>query len=159
MIPGAPDSRIDVIANDTAARWIARAVETPVGRLDVCQVAAGTTAPSLGDLVGGAMASFAARGDRSSRAIDPVFVDDDTFELFRRTVERSGDLLFARVLASTRPFLPVLSFPKVYETRLAERCWGGPLPHPPWPSLLEKVIDFGCARGWTDAPEHEVAHV
>jgi hypothetical protein len=32
------------------------------------------------------------------------------------------------------------------------------LPHPAWSSVLEKVIDFGCARGWTDAPEQEVAH-
>src|SRR5436309_987355 len=45
MIPGAPESSIDVIANDVAARWIARAAVTRVDGLDVCHVAAGPGAP------------------------------------------------------------------------------------------------------------------
>jgi len=159
MIPGAPESPIDVIANDVAARWIARAAVTPVDGLEVCHVAAGPGAPSLGDLVEAAIACFIAGGDRSGRVIRPVFVDRETFDLFRRSVEQSGDVLFTRVLASTRAFLPVLAYPKVYRTERAERCWGGPLPHPEWRSVLEKVIQFGCVQGWTDARGEEAAHV
>ena len=44
MVPAADDSRIDLIATDVAARWLARAAGQAVEGLEVCQVAAGDRA-------------------------------------------------------------------------------------------------------------------
>ena len=101
------------------------------------------------------------RIDKSWLVLDSIenAEHDRCVDLFRRSVAQSGDLLFTRVLESTAAFLPMLLYPKVYETARAEQCWGGPLPHPDWRPVLEKVIDFGCAHGWNDAGKDEVAHV
>jgi nucleoside-diphosphate-sugar epimerase len=158
MMPGSPGSRIDVIATDVAAKWIARAALREVERLDVCHIAAGTEAPTLADLLDAAIERLRLRG--RGRPLDmPLIVDRHTFELFRQSVERSGDLIFTRVLDAAAAFLPLLLYSKVFETERAEQCWGGPLPHPDWRSVLARVIDFGCANNWKDARATEEVHV
>jgi nucleoside-diphosphate-sugar epimerase len=158
MIPGAPGARIDAIATDVAARWIAHAAVTPVAPrdahgVDVCHVAAGQQAVPLEALLAAAVAEFRRhRPEWSRRQIEPpAIVDRETFALFQRSAAASGDALFARVLESVQSFLPALLSPKVYETARAERCWGGPLPHPDWRETLAKVIEFGCAAQWSRA--------
>jgi nucleoside-diphosphate-sugar epimerase len=95
MMPGAPGSRIDVIANDVAARWIAHAVLQDVNGLDVCHVAAGRGAPTLDDLLNVAVERL--RRHAGGRPVDkPLIVDRHTFELFGDTVQLSGDVLFTR---------------------------------------------------------------
>jgi hypothetical protein len=89
----------------------------------------------------------------------PLIVDRQTFDLFRRSVERSGDLIFTRVLDAAAAFLPLLLYSKVFATERAEQCFGGRLPHPAWQTVLAKVIDFGCANNWKDARPREVVHV
>jgi hypothetical protein len=158
MMPGTPGCRIDVIANDVAAQWIARAALQDVERLDVCHVAAGAQAPALEALLTAAVERLRLCGH--GRPLDvPLIVDRETFELFRRSIERSGDLLFSQVLNTAATFLPLLLYAKVFETDCAERCWGGPLPHPDWRTVLARVIDFGCANHWNDEQAAEAAHV
>jgi nucleoside-diphosphate-sugar epimerase len=157
MMPGAPGCRIDVIANDVAAKWMARASLQDVERLDVCHVAAGAQAPALEALLTAAVERLRSGGH--GRPVDvPLIVDRETFDLFRQSIERSGDLLFTRVLNTAATFLPLLLYAKVFETDRAERCWGGPLPHPDWRTVLARVIDFGCAHHWSDE-QAQVSHV
>ena len=158
MMPGTPGSRVDVIANDVAARWIARAALQDVEGLEVCHVAAGAQAPALEPLLNAAVERLRVCGHRQRLDV-PLIVDFETFELFRRSVERSGDLLFTGVLNAAAAFLPLLLYAKVFETGRAERCWGGPLPHPDWRTVLTRVIDFGCAHHWTDGQAQEATHV
>ena len=160
MVPGTATSRIDVIANDVAAAWIARVVAQPVERLEVSHVAAGAHAVPLDELLSTALRYLQIREPRSGRNFDPPpIVDRETFELFQQSVARSGDRLFTSVLDSTRAFLPALLYPKVFVTDHAEQRWGGPLPHPDWRSTLEKVIDFGCGLQWRDAGRKEELYV
>jgi hypothetical protein len=160
MVPGTATSQIDIIANDVAAAWIARVMAQPVECLEVAHVAAGAHAAPLDELISTALRCLQIRAPRSGRTVDPPpVVDRETFELFQQSVARSGDRLFTSVLESTRAFLPALLHPKVFVTDHAERCWGGPLPHPDWRSTLEKVIDFGCAVGWRDAARKEELYV
>jgi nucleoside-diphosphate-sugar epimerase len=158
MMPGTPGGRIDVIANDVAARWIARAALQDVDGLDVCHVAAGAAAPALEALLTAAVERLQLYGHGRPLTV-PLIVDRETFELFRRSIERSGDLLFTRVLNAAAAFLPLLLYSKVFETTRAERCWGGPLPHPDWRTVLNYVIDFGCSHRWNDAQATGFAHV
>jgi hypothetical protein len=152
MVPGTEHSPIDLIGTDTAARWIARAATQDVGHPEVCHVAAGRESPSLGEFLDTAAAHFRTRhkGWARGQITRPIVVDRDTFDLFQRTAARSSDLLFTRVLESAGSFVPALLYPKVYQTARAEGCWGGPLQVSGWQETLAKVIDFGCARHWSD---------
>jgi thioester reductase-like protein len=150
MLPAVEESRVDLMATDVAARWIARAAACPAERLEVCHVAAGDRAIAIHELLHAAVAHLRDRiaGWNSGQIEAPVIVDAATFDLFERSVGQSGDALFARVLASARSFFPSLLYPKVYQTARAEQVWGGPLPLSDWRSTLGKVIEFGCARDW-----------
>ena len=122
MMPGVSGSTIDIIANDVAAQWIARAALTEVERLDVCHVAAGIQAPTFVALLGATIERL--RLHSGGRPLDvPLIVDRQTFDLFRRSVERSGDLIFTRVLDAAAAFLPLLLYSKVFATERAEQCF------------------------------------
>jgi nucleoside-diphosphate-sugar epimerase len=158
MMPGVAGTTIDAIATDVPAKWIARAVLREVDALDVCHVAAGAGAPTLVELLEAAVERL--RLHARGRPLDaPLLVDRSTFDLFRRSVEQSGDAILGRVLDSAAAFLPLLLYPKVFATERAEQCWGGRLPHPAWQTVLGRTIDFGCANNWKDAPATEGSHV
>jgi nucleoside-diphosphate-sugar epimerase len=150
MLPAVDGSRVDLIATDVAARWIARAAARPAEGLEVCHIAAGDQAIAIRELIDAAVAHLRDRaaGWNCGQIEAPAIVDAVTFELFERSVGHSGDPLFARVLEGARSFFPSLLYPKVYQTAGAERLWGGPLPLSDWRSTLGKVIDFGCAHDW-----------
>jgi len=150
MLPAIDGSRVDLMATDVAARWIARTAACPVERLDVCHVAAGEHAIPIHELVDAAVAHLrdTVSGWTCGQIEPPVMVDAATFELLERSVRQSGDALFGRVLEGASTFFPALLYPKVYDTARAEQLWGGPLPLSDWRSTLAKVIDFGCARDW-----------
>jgi nucleoside-diphosphate-sugar epimerase len=150
MLPAADGSRVDLIATDVAARWIARAATRRVEGVEVCHVAAGDGAIPIQELVAAAVAHLrdSVPEWRNGQLEAPVIVDAATFDLFERCVRRSGDALFGRVLEAAGSFFPALLHPKVYQTTRAEQLWGGPLPLSDWRTTLGRVIDFGCARGW-----------
>jgi long-chain acyl-CoA synthetase len=137
LVPGTPETLVDLISSDVAADWLARAAAQDPPRPEVCHVSLGDAAIAIENLL-----SAAATRHR------PLLVDRGTFDLFQRMVEQSGDLLFARVNASAGAVLPGLVYPKRFATAEAERCWGGSLPHPDWMAALKQVMAFGRARRW-----------
>jgi thioester reductase-like protein len=162
MLPATDGSRVDLIATDVAARWIARVAGRPCERLEVCHVAAGDRAIPIRDLVSAAVTHLRERVPewKSGQIQAPVIVDAATFDLFERSITQTGDALFSRILEGARFFFPALLYPKVYDTAHAERLWGGPLPLSDWRVTLGHVIDFGCARDWRSPRRvSEHAHV
>jgi nucleoside-diphosphate-sugar epimerase len=159
MLPATDGSRVDLIATDVAARWIARVAGLPVDRLDVCHVAAGDRAIPIRDLLSAAVTHLRERMPawKSGHIEAPVICDATTFDLFERSIAQTGDALFSRVLEGARFFFPALLYPKVYDTAQAERLWGGPLPLSDWNATLGHVIDFGCSRDWR-SPRRVSAH-
>jgi nucleoside-diphosphate-sugar epimerase len=159
MVPGTSTTPVDVISTDVAAAWLARAAAQIPRELEICHVARGAHAIPLGALLDFlAPALGDARGDRPRTVQQPLLVDDTVFQSFNRMVSLSGDALLTRVQASAAALLPSLLFPKVYDTTHAERCWGGPLPHPDWQSHFERVIAFGRANRWGFSPVTDVCH-
>jgi nucleoside-diphosphate-sugar epimerase len=144
MVPGVPGASVDLIATDVAAHWLARAVSLPPAGVDVCQVAAGSQAPSLDALLDTAVAHLRTHVPawKAGQIAPPTIVDRVTFNLFARAVADSGDALFAKVLGAASSFFATLLYPKVFETAASERVWVGPLPVGDWQSTLEKVIEF-----------------
>lgn len=162
MIPAVDGSRVDLIATDVAARWLARAVACPPDGLDVCHVAAGASAIPVADLVHTAVAHLrqTTSGWSGGQIESPLIVDTPTFKAFERCIRESGDVLFGRVLDSALSFFPALLYPKVYDTARAESLWGGPLPLSDWRSTLRAVIDFGTSCNWrVPAAVRERVHV
>ena len=160
MVPGRPDTRVDLIATDVAARWIARAAMTEVVQGGVYHVAAGWNAPVLYDLLECVIDHLQTMSayPNERRIERPLVVDAGTFAMFRRSVEQTGDRLLNRVLSSTDTFLPGLLYPKVYETRRAEAVWGGPLPLSDWRTTVRQVIDFGRVNRWYMPRGREARH-
>lgn len=144
MIPATAESRLDLISTDVAAAWLARACARPVDRVDLCHVALGAERVPLPMLLETVIPLLATE-DRQ-RTMRPMLVDPSVFHSFNRMVRVSGDALFLRVQESAAAVLPALLHPKTYDTRNAERCWGGPLPHPDWKLLVERVVRFGRER-------------
>lgn len=158
MLPAAPGARVDMISTDVAARWIARAAGGGVGGPQVCHVTAGARAIPLNDLMRIAVGALREHAAERTVLEQPLLVEPGVFELFRQSIEQSGDLLFTRVLRSAGAFLPALSHPKTFHMENAEACWGGPLPHPDPQTLVERVVDFGCRHGWGLGGAREAAH-
>ena len=146
MVPGTPTTPVDIISTDVAAAWLARAARRDPRGVEICHVSLGRDGIPLGALLDAVTALLDRTG--GTRAIRPLLVDEDVFGSFNRMVQLSGDALLASVQASAAAVLPALLHPKVYETANAERCWGGPLPHADWRSMLTRVIAFGTAQGW-----------
>ena len=152
MIPGSADTPVDLISTDVAASWIARAATLDPRALEVCHVALGRDGIPLGRLLDAVLPLVNPRVQR------PLLVDAGVFSTFNSMVRLSGDALLARVQESAAAVLPSLLHPKVYETTEAERCWGGPLPHPEWRAMLARVIEFGKLQRWGFAPAVEACH-
>jgi nucleoside-diphosphate-sugar epimerase len=150
MVPGTPESPVDLIATETAARFLARAARVAPAGVEVNQVAAGRRALPLAELIERTTAEFRRRLDpwRRGQFDRPLIVDRETFELFRGSVRQSGDVLMGQVLESVASFLPALLHPKTYATARAEAVWGGPLPLSDIRDTLTRVIDWGLTTGW-----------
>lgn len=154
VVPATEGARIDLIATDVAARWLARAAGQAVDGLEVCHVAAGDRVIPLQELLECAVWHLRARllGWSDGQIEPPAIVDAATFRRFERAAAATGDVPLAHVLEAAGSFLPALLYPKVYQTGRAERVWGGPLPLSDWRSTLGKIIEFGNAHGWRRRP-------
>jgi nucleoside-diphosphate-sugar epimerase len=150
MIPASADSRLDLISTDIAAAWLSRASARPPGHLDICHVALGPNRIPLEPLLDSVLPMLA-RDDRT-RPLRPLLVDPSVFQAFSDMVRVSGDALFTRVQQSAAAILPTLLYPKTYDTSHAERCWGGPLPHPDWTVLMTRVVEFVRRRSSVELP-------
>jgi nucleoside-diphosphate-sugar epimerase len=150
MIPGSPSCPVDLIPSETAVAFLALATKRPPSGVEVHQVAAGSQAPTLEELIGFLVALFRDTHDgwRRGQITRPPIVDAAAFAAFRRSVIQSRDRLLIQVMESVDAFLPGLLYPKIYETNHAENFWGGPLPLTDWRRLLQGVVQFWFRTDW-----------
>jgi hypothetical protein len=152
LVPGLPEARGDVIATETAARCLTRAVLAPEHHggwgqtpAPIWHIAAAEGAPRMTELIDFVYQHFAARPLWGRRRIPrPQMVGQQDFDRFIAAVEGAGRRLAAEALRSVNRFLPDLCYPKTYRTLRAEALWGGPLPQYDWRQTLERVIRFCC---------------
>lgn len=147
MVPGLPEARADVIATETAAACLARAVtaDWSVTPRPIWHIAAGDGAPRMKELIDFVYAHFSGRPAwRRKQIAYPQMLDREAFEQFTEAINASGHPALAQALRSISRFLPDLLYPKTYEITQAQALWGGPLPQYDWRETLERVIRFCC---------------
>jgi nucleoside-diphosphate-sugar epimerase len=116
MMPGTPETPLDLISTEYAARVVTACALSAVEPGRVLHACAGAASPLLGELLEHVGLVFAARSSawRQGSITPPMIVDAHTFALFEQTVEQSGDALFRRVCRDSKSFLPGLLHSRRY---------------------------------------------
>jgi nucleoside-diphosphate-sugar epimerase len=147
MVPGLPEATGDVIATETAAQCLSRAVlaDWPAKHPPIWHIAAGDSAPRMSELIDFVYQHFADRPAwRRKQIARPQMVEREQFDRFIETVDAAGHPALGQALRSVNRFLPDLLYPKTYATNQAEALWGGPLPQYDWRETMGRVIRFCC---------------
>jgi len=138
VVPGDQETRLDLIASDTVARFVARAISCPFRSGSIWHVAAGDDAAYLSEL-----AELAFREMRPDYAVEDVtslLVDNGTFTRLRLSTSTGHERLIRRALDSINSFLPGLSFPRVYDTTAAAELFEGSLACADWRRTLIRML-------------------
>lgn len=145
MMPGAADSRLDLISTEFVGSVIAALMreKTEPGR--IVHVSSGNAAPKLSEFLDFLATLFSEqhRGWASGAVERPDIVDSETFALFEEAVRQSGDLLFQRVCEDGRSFLPGLLYPRTMATSLARTVHLSD-----WRVLARRVVAWLLETNW-----------
>ena len=149
MIPGTPETRVDLISTEFAAGVIAATVASPASPGCIVHASSGTQAPELAELLDYLATIFDGhhRGWSSGAMSRPDIVDRETFALFEKSVEQIGVILFRRVCEDARSFLPILLYPRTVGTSLAAS-----VPMADWQTLAQRVTGRLIATDWNRKP-------
>jgi thioester reductase-like protein len=151
MIPGDPDEPVDIVSSDfVAAATLNLLDQAP--RPGVFHLAAGRdSSNSLQDLIGETMSALSQyRPEWRKRSVErPVIVDLDTYELFVRSVEETGNPVLQGATRAIRSFAYQLAHPKVFETRhaAATLAWNGIAPQPSL-AYYPRVVKYCLESNW-----------
>jgi nucleoside-diphosphate-sugar epimerase len=127
MIPGDPAEPVDIVSSDFVADAALHLVEN-APRPGVFHLAAGReSCNSLDELIGETVSALTRfRPEWRKRAVErPLIVDLDTYELFVRSVEETGNPVLKGATRSIRTFAYQLAHPKVFETHRAAATLSG----------------------------------
>ena len=119
MVPGREDSPVDLLALDETISAIAILTTDAFRAGATWHLCGGQSTLSAGELVDLTMEVIRQyRPSWRRKAIErPAFVDLDTFELFRRSVEQVGDSAMRAATGIVAQFAPQLAFPKRFDDR------------------------------------------
>jgi len=141
MLPGTPDSRLDIIASERITLAILAAIDCDIRHLPpIAHISGGRAAPLVSEVtaeLGGIFTETDTAWKRGILAV-PEIVDAPTFDAFSNAVALSGDLLFQQINTATAHFLPALLHPKTYSTSAGDLLGA---PSTGWRSLLRKVVE------------------
>src|SRR5580658_3888227 len=151
MIPGKPDSLVDLIAVEYAAGAVEHfAVEDfQAGRtFHICGGENALTLARLLELTREAFLRY--RSSWRKRAIEmPAIVDLPTFELFARSAEEVGDNILRNSVAIIKHFVPQLAYPKIFsdvECTCSLQAKG--LPNPSVQEFYPQVVRWLVESEW-----------
>jgi nucleoside-diphosphate-sugar epimerase len=126
MIPGDANTPVDIVSSDFVAAGVLDLVEH--GRAPgVYHLAAGNASNTLGEILAETMSALGHyRPQWRKRSVEkPLIVDLDTYELFTRSVEETGNPVLRDATRSMRTFAYQLAHPKVFATRNAAAALAG----------------------------------
>lgn len=150
MMPGTPDTRVDLVSTEFAAAVVGALVDAPAQPGRIVHATMGESAPRLGELLDFLVTLFAPhhRGWARGSVARPDIVDAATFGLFEEAARQSGDAIFRRVCDDARLFLPGLLHPRILASSLAAEV--APVD---WRVLAERVFTWLHSHEWGRQPE------
>lgn len=143
MMPGDDSNPVDIVSVDYVADCIAVVATAPRVELRTFHACAGSGAIRLGDLLDEAYAVWSEAPSWKRRAIPrPALTDLDTYRLFERAVEQTGDSRLVAITRSLSHFVPQLGMPKDFDTSEMEMVTGRAPPSAAgfWPSMIRYLI-------------------
>lgn len=144
VIQGTNQTPMDLIATEPVVRFLARASMSEWESGSVWNVAAGDRAVPLFDL--SQLAFIELHGTDKVQNVrepgEPFIVDHSTYQRIRTSQDSRRDRVTRQALDALSTFLPMLLYPRTYDTTQAERLWGGPLPLPDWRTTMAKMIRY-----------------
>ena len=143
MLPGLPDTLVDVVPADFVATAIARLSTCRAGEHQVVHLCAGDGAITIADLLDITYDRWASDPQWRRRGVTrPALTGLETYRLFERTVEEGGDARLVQVMRSLSHFAPQLAYPKRFETANAQRLLGhrAPAVRHYWPAMLDYLV-------------------
>ena len=151
MIPGVPESVLDVVPTDYVTGAIARsALRHDIERATM-HLCAGAGAMPLGELLDECYARWATDAAwRGRRIAPPSQADLETWALFTQAVEETAHSRLRRVTRALDYFLPQLALPKRFDTRCADALLGAPAP--PVRDYWGRMIEHLQRTGWRGVP-------
>jgi nucleoside-diphosphate-sugar epimerase len=155
MIPGDPDQPVDIVSSDFVADAVLHLVEQ-APRPGVFHLAAGRESSNrLGDIIDETMSALARfRPQWRKRTVEkPIIVDLDTYELFVKSVEETGNPVLREATKSIRTFAYQLAHPKVFATNeaTATLAWSGIAPQPSL-AFYPRVVKYCLDSNWGTRP-------
>ena len=155
MIPGDPEEPVDIVSSDFVAAATLHLVEhAPTS--GVFHLAAGReSSGSLDELIGETVSSLRRfRPSWRKRAVErPLIVDLDTYELFVRSIEETGNEVLKGATRSIRTFAYQLAHPKQFETSRAEAILAGSGISPQRSSdFYPRVVKYCLESNWGTRP-------
>lgn len=158
VIQGTDETPMDLVSTEPVVAFLARATMANWKPGTIWHVAAGDRAVPLLDL--SALAFRELHGTRVVQNItqpgQPFIVDHSTYEQVRNAQSSRRERLQRQALDALSTFLPMLSYPRVYDTTQAEELWGGPLPQPDWRLTMARVIRYCGMAHLAQEPSAEV---
>lgn len=151
MMPSGAGAALDVVPADYVASAIAALAFAPGLAGATLHLCAGDRALPLEELLDVTYAVWARDPAWRRRAIArPALTDAETYAMFERAVEETGDARLQRVTRSLSHFIPQLALPKRFDTARADDALGRPAPDPRdyWPRMVERLVaqwDAGAA--------------
>ena len=154
MLPGELSTSIDLIPVDFAAR----ALLALLGRFQPGQTyhfcAGAARSCSLDELLSRTVTAFEQSRPawRKRRIERPAVVDADTYALFVRSVEESGNVVLQQATRAVQAFALQLAYPKTFDTREADAALVGSGIAPPHVSeFYDKVVAHCVMTNWGSA--------
>jgi nucleoside-diphosphate-sugar epimerase len=151
MIPGDPAEPVDIVSSDFVAAATLHLLEH-APRPGVFHLAAGReSSNSLGELIGETVHALSRfRPHWRKRAVEkPLIVDLETYELFVRSVEETGNPVLKGATRSIRTFAYQLAHPKVFETNAAAAILAGSGISPgPTLDFYTRVVKYCLESNW-----------
>jgi nucleoside-diphosphate-sugar epimerase len=151
MIPGDPMEPVDIVSSDFVADATLHLTEHAPAP-GVFHLAAGRdSCTSLDELIGETVSALARfRPEWRKRAVEkPLIVDLDTYELFVRSVEETGNPVLQGATRSIHTFACQLAHPKVFETHRATATLAGSGISPrPALDFYPRVVKYCLESNW-----------
>ncbi len=153
MVPGTPDSAVDLIALDYAAAAVEHFAIDGFQSGRTFHICGGEDVMTISELLERTSETFLRyRPSWRKRAIEmPAIVDLPTFELFARSVEEVGDDLLRSSVAIIKHFAPQLAYPKQFSDALsAESLQAAGIVKPGVLEFYPKVVRWLVETGWRE---------